>query len=164
MKSRQDFDIPLLSTFLDYNPSDGNLYWKLSAGKAKKGNVAGFVGKSYIKVTLCGRTYVAHRLAWALHYKSEPPEIIDHIDGDGFNNKIQNLRDGTGGKNQQNQKAAHSRNKSSSKLGVSLYKGKWRAKIYHKGKYIFLGYHKSEDDAAEAYLKAKREIHDGCLI
>lgn len=164
MQSRSDFDHELLSAFLDYNPESGLLHWKHSVGKAKKGNQAGNVHNGYRKITFMGRGYSAHRVAWAIHYKSPPPDVVDHIDGDGLNNSIINLRDGTDCKNQQNQKQAHVRNKTSSRIGVSKLKGRWRAKIYHKGKYFFLGYHPTEDAAAEAYLSAKRRLHEGCTI
>lgn len=164
MQSRSDFDHELLSAFLDYNPETGKLHWKHSVGKAKKGNEAGNVYLGYRKITFMRRVYAAHRIAWAIHYKESPPDIVDHIDGDGLNNSISNLRDGTNCKNQQNQTKAHSRNKTSGSLGVSNFNGRWRAKIYHKGKYIFLGYHKTEEDAAKAYIEAKRKIHEGCTI
>jgi len=37
--------------------------------------------------------FVAHRLAWLLFYGDWPEGDIDHLDGDGLNNKIENMRD-----------------------------------------------------------------------
>jgi hypothetical protein len=165
MKARSDFDIDKLRSVLDYDQYNGKITWKISTGKASAGAEAGSVGlKGYLKITYQGRTYAAHRLAWAIHHGTAPPEIIDHMNGDTLDNRASNLRDGTSGVNQQNQSHSHSRNQSSSYLGVSMFNGRWRAKIYTAGKYVFLGYHPTEEDAAEAYRQAKRKIHEGCLI
>jgi hypothetical protein len=165
MKARSDFDIDSLSLVLSYDQYNGKLFWKVSTGKAKKGREAGAVSTlGYLKITYAGRTYAAHRLAWSIHYRCSPPDVIDHINGDKMDNRIENLRDGTRGVNQQNQKHCHARNKTSKLLGVSMLKGRWRAKIYHNGKYIFLGYHATEEIAGAAYTEAKRKIHAGCEI
>lgn len=165
MKARNDFDYNLISSFLDYNSEIGSLKWKKSVGKAKAGSEAGSVGvNGYIKVTLLGRCYIAHRLAWCLFYRQTPPNVVDHINHKKTDNRICNLRDGTNSINQQNQCEPHSRNKSSKYIGVSKLRGKWRAKIYHAGSYYFLGYHLTEEQARDAYIEAKRKIHTGCSI
>ena len=46
-----------------------------------------------------GEEYYAHRIAWKLYYGVEPPLIIDHVDGDGHNNKIDNLEEVTNAEN-----------------------------------------------------------------
>jgi hypothetical protein len=38
------------------------------------------------------KTYLAHRVVWALHYDKFPDGVIDHIDGDPSNNRLDNLR------------------------------------------------------------------------
>lgn len=165
MKARSDFDIDSLGSALSYDQYNGKISWKISTGKAKRGSIAGIVSAAgYMKITYLGRTYAGHRIAWALHYRCAPPDVIDHINGDKLDNRIENLRDGTDCVNQQNQKYCHSRNETSKLLGVSMLKGRWRAKIYHKGKYIFLGYHATEELAGTAYAEAKRKIHDGCTM
>jgi hypothetical protein len=48
--------------------------------------------KSY-QVCMCRHTYLVHRIIWCLVYGSIENELaIDHIDGNGFNNNIKNLR------------------------------------------------------------------------
>jgi hypothetical protein len=45
---------------------------------------------------------LAHRLAWYLHTGEQPPEVIDHINGNGFDNRWCNLRAATTSTNQMN--------------------------------------------------------------
>ncbi|AUR91175.1 AP2/ERF domain protein [Vibrio phage 1.165.O._10N.261.51.B7] len=166
MAKSKPLDLDYIFNLLDYNTDTGKVFWRVSTGKAKAGSEAGSIHSAtgYIRMTIGGRAVGAHRVAWSIHHKEQPPAIIDHIDGDRTNNKIENLRDGTNGKNQQNQTKPHSRNKSSKYLGVSLFKGRWRAKIYHNKTYYFLGFHDTEELARDAYIEAKRRLHAGCEI
>lgn len=54
-----------------------------------------------------------HRVAWLLYYKSWPENLIDHIDGDKLNNKIDNLRECNQQKNCRNAKI-----KNNNRLGL----------------------------------------------
>jgi hypothetical protein len=93
---------------INYNPSTGEMVWKKSGrGRFKrKGAKCGSVRDSdgYITVCINGKQWLAHRLAWILHYGEEPPKIIDHINRDTADNRISNLRDGTSGVNEMNAK------------------------------------------------------------
>lgn len=63
--------------------------------RTKKGNVAGGLdGMGYYRVMLKGKTYKCHRVIFEIvHSVSlQQKENIDHIDGNGLNNKISNLR------------------------------------------------------------------------
>jgi hypothetical protein len=83
---------------------------------------------------------------------------VDHRDGDGLNNQRGNLRLATNKQNSMNQKPHV--NTSSPYKGVSLDKrhGTWKAYIISDGKSIWLGQHKSEEEAARAYDVAARKL------
>jgi len=105
--------LPLFETAkkrVSYDASTGDFY-------SSRGAKIGFLKNGYVAVYLKPRTVMAHRLAWLLHYQSEPPEIIDHIDGDPTNNRISNLREATVGQNSANKK--RHRNNSVGVKGVS---------------------------------------------
>lgn len=44
----------------------------------------------------------AHRVAWLLHYREEPPDVIDHVNGKPADNRIANLRAVTMSENSRN--------------------------------------------------------------
>jgi hypothetical protein len=84
---------------------------------------------------------------------------IDHRDGDGLNNRRDNLREATNAQNNHNQRI-RSDNTSGYK-GVSWYgpSGKWLAYIKVNGKQRHLGYHATPEQASAAYAKASAKLH-----
>ena len=85
--------------------------------------------------------------------------------GDKADNRIANLRIGTKADNGQNQREAHV-NSQSKTLGVCWNKRltKWVAQIKCNGKVRHLGLFSDKTEAAEAYAKAKRELHPFCTL
>lgn len=81
-----------------YNPTTG-VITKISSGKiASSVDYRGH----YYKLGYKGKEYLQHRVAWFLHYREQPPKVIDHIDGNGFNNAVANLRAANDSTNQMN--------------------------------------------------------------
>jgi hypothetical protein len=89
------------------------------------------------------------------------PDIlsVDHKDGDGLNNRRENLRLATQSQNMHNQRINRA-NKTGFK-GVSLHKvsGKWIAQIGLKGKTNYLGLFASPEEAHAAYCRASDQYH-----
>lgn len=88
--------------------------------------------------------------------KFEKDEDIDHINGNGLDNRRCNLRSCTRSENLMNQKKTRG---SSKYKGVYFYKitKKWRTVIMLDGQQIHLGYFNNEIEAAKAYNKAAIE-------
>lgn len=86
-------------------------------------------------------------------------ESVDHIDGDGLNNRRSNLRLCTHSTNAMNSKQ-RSDNKSGYK-GVCFHKlsGLWRSYIRVNKKQRSLGYYKTPEQAHEAYKRAAVEYY-----
>lgn len=86
-------------------------------------------------------------------------EVVDHINGNGLDNRRQNLRLATNAQNLMNRKA--NSNNTSGYKGVTLVKGrkKWVAKIKRNYKLYNLGYFNTPEEAHEAYCKAADELH-----
>jgi hypothetical protein len=85
--------------------------------------------------------------------------LVDHRNGDGLDNRRDNLRLATHSQNTCNRKKKTCT--SSKYIGVCLDKqtGKWRSLIMINGKSLSLGRFDSELDAAKAYDVAAREYH-----
>lgn len=152
-------DIEHSKSILDYNHETG-LFTRIAPTKgARVGDIAGVKNKKvYIKIRTNGKTILAHRLAWAMHYGYQPKQI-DHINGIKNDNRISNLRECTDSENKSN-KPKPKNNKSGHK-GVSWCKqtGKWRAQIAKDNKYMCLGRFTRPEDAAQAYAEAAKKYH-----
>ena len=147
-----------LKQIFDYK--DGNLYWKIKTGaRSLKGAKAGYFDKSckYSLIRIKGKSYLTHRLIYLYHH-GFLPKILDHIDANKLNNKIENLRPSNLITNGYNAKISK-RNKSRIK-GVywhNLMK-KWAVQLSIDGKQKKLGYFENLKDA-EILVKKMREQH-----
>ena len=85
--------------------------------------------------------------------------IVDHINGNGLDNRRCNLRLVSNSENTRNQTIKN--NNTSGYKGVSLYKatGRWCAKICVEGKQYFLGYFDTPEEASIAYQNASKIFH-----
>ena len=94
-----------LLDIVDYR--DGVLYWKEDRCRKRAGEVAGGLyyasrkRRTRWRLKYEGKSYYRSRVIWAL-FNGEPKALIDHIDGDTLNDKIENLREATNGQNQHN--------------------------------------------------------------
>jgi hypothetical protein len=84
-------------------------------------------------------------------------ESIDHINGDGLDNRRANLRLCTHQQNMFNRRNA-TKPKTSIYKGVHLSRGKWRASIRFNKKLKHIGYFTSELDAAKTYDEVAKEM------
>ena len=93
--------------------------------------------------------YYAHNPNWNI-YDSSKENVIDHIDGIKTNNHISNLRNVTQHENQWNRTTCK---------GYYFDRGKYQAQIKFNGKTFHIGSYDTPDEAREAYLNKKAEVH-----
>lgn len=151
----------LLKELLDYDPDTGLLVWKARPGNKAwnsrfAGKKAGSNENRYSRIRIFDKNYLSHRVIW-MHVFGEWPNEIDHVNGNGFDNRIANLRDVSHKENMKNQKRSKA-NKSKT-TGVCWHKqtGKWQAKICVNGRWEHLGVFDDINKAKEIRAKAENE-------
>ena len=82
-------------------------------------------------------------------------EVVDHIDGDGLNNRRANLRVGTQSMNCVNRK----RTPGAYLRGARPKKRKWQSYIKFRGRQRSLGYFDTEEEAHMAYVAEAKRLH-----
>ena len=114
-------------------------------------------GQKRIRIGIDGCSYFAHRLAWLYVTGGWPTEDIDHINGDGSDNRWCNLRAATRSQNLMNRRV----------IGRHGLKGvekqthghTWAARIKSGDKRIYLGNFQTKEEAHAAYVRAAERLH-----
>lgn len=108
-------------------------------------------------IRLCSFPFWRSRLVWAIHNNCEWPQVIDHVNRNQLDDRIENLRIATRSQNAQNQSLLASNN--SGLKGVYWNKTirKWHAQIRVNGKRIHVGCYLSPEEAHAAYMSVARK-------
>jgi hypothetical protein len=151
-----------LKRYLTYFPDTGVFTWNIERPRIKKGQIAGGIhkrhhsGKSYCEIKINGRLYQAHRLAM-LYMKGEfPKSQVDHIDGNGLNNRFSNLRNVTQCGNSKNRRLYKNNKHGLSGVRWNAKFNKYIAFITVNRKRIHLGIFQAIFDAACARKAAEK--------
>lgn len=155
--------IDLLREYLKYDEDTGKLFWKernplrfsdpkrSASWNARYAGREAFTARSgpYFVGRIGGVKYYAHRVVYAMLH-GEWPDVTDHKDGDGTNNRPDNLRSGT---QEDNTKGMHAK----VQVGTSRYRGvfrgthAWIAQFSVRSKTVHVGSFDTERDAALAW-------------
>jgi hypothetical protein len=169
-----------LRALLDYNPDTGLFRWKTGidhwraglpagtesrtgGGKGKRPYLVIGIGttsrKRYSYIGIRKKVYRAHRLAWLYVHGEWPDREVDHINGNGCDNRIANLRLATSIENACN-RGLRSNNTSGFK-GVSWVKRakKWGVHCGVNGITYHIGNFDSLSEARAAYVEAAHRLH-----
>jgi HNH endonuclease len=154
-----------LRELLVYEPTTGVFTNRVTRHhRAKTGEVSGTVNANgYVDMSIDGKRYLAHRLAWLYMTGEWPKQLIDHEDGNRANNVWKNLRDESRLINQQNYRRA-TKASGSGLLGAFRVGKRFKSSIRAEGRVINLGCFDTAIEAHEAYVAAKRIYHRGCTI
>lgn len=150
-----------LKTKLTYLPKTGEfIRLATTSHNAKKGDITkgskDYYGRCVISID--NKAFKAHRLAWIWMFGDIPKgKVIDHINGDHSDNKIENLRICCQKENTQNKKEQKTKSGFS---GVEKLKKGWRAYIHFNYKKIHLGLYNTPEEAYQVRLEGKRKYHE----
>lgn len=166
----------LLQKLVRYDPETGKIFWRKRpeimfatrghAGTwntrfAEKEAFTAHDNAGYRVGKICGKSYRAHRVAWAVQFGSWPEDQVDHINGNPSDNRLENLREVDHAENAKNR--AIGSDSTSGVMGVCWYKrdSKWMAHIRENGKFINLGCFNDFHDAVSARkaAEAKHGFH-----
>jgi len=142
---------------------DGVLYRKSSSGGCKKNSIVGFdhVCKKdiYRRLKIDGRSYMLHRIVF-LMFNNILPDLVDHIDGNTMNNRIENLRASCKKTNRWN--CNGNKGSQSGIKGVYLDRGRWKALVNVAGVRYYLGMYDTKELAKKVvdakYLELQKEF------
>ncbi len=151
-----------LKSLLNYNHETGLFRWLKRRRGARKNLIAGCLwtnkgGKSYIRIVINQKHYLAHRLAWLYITGSFPVDEIDHADGNGTNNKFSNISDVYHSQNSKNVKLRADNKSGITGIHWDKALNKWLAQIRIENKVIYLGIYKTIFAAAYARHAAELE-------
>jgi len=143
---------------LQYDAATGMFRWRDDNYSYKKGWWHGSLGNEgrYYYFRIKRKLFTAHVLAWVCSYGGWPSSL-DHINRDGRDNRLSNLRLAN--------KSGNGANRGKQINNTSGYKGVykdrygyWRAKVKKDQQDIYLGRFDDKVAAAKAYDKKAREI------
>lgn len=143
---------------------DGDLFWKpriMSRGRPSVltgRKVGSLSGNGYLTMVYDKRKYYLHQLVF-LMYHGYIPSNIDHIDGVGTNNKIENLRSASVYENMCNTKIKNTNTSGFKGVHFNKQKRKWQAKIWVRGKQIARAF--ENKDLAIEFMELLRETAHG---
>ena len=142
--------------WFEYDQENGGLIRRASAPFKLRWVV---MASGYIHTNVRGKTHYAHRLVFLWHH-GFIPSVVDHIDGDKGNNRIENLRAATHTQNKYN--VPMRRNNTTGAKGVVFHpkctRKPYQAKIAKHGRVFSFGYYATVEEAAKAYEAGAKRI------
>lgn len=154
-----------LNQILSYNKETGEFSWRVKKN-GMKDTVGTISSSGYKCIGISGKIYKAHRLAWLYTHGVLPKGVIDHINGDKTDNRINNLRDVSSKVNSQNMKRSKNNNSISTIPGVYQEKRslRYRVKLKIDGKQKHFGNYITKEEAESVCIEMRRKYYIGNKI
>ncbi|MNQ87894.1 AP2 domain protein [compost metagenome] len=150
-----------LKEVLAYDPLSGGFVWLKRPNKLsniKRLTEADKLRGKYKEVSINNKKYKSHRLVWLYAYGEFPKGMVDHIDGNRLNNRVENLRLADSSSNNWNRKL--NSNSSTKVKGVRVHKnGNFEARIMCNKISYYLGVFDTIEEAEDAVRNKREELH-----
>lgn len=163
MKVNKDKELALsldkLKSLISYDAESGVAVWKVSLRPGWAGREAGTLCEDgYVRITIEGHRFLAHRLFWFYEHGEWPPHWIDHKDGRKENNKLANLRLATGTQNQANKRKHRGHMLKGVTKRTDRTNRPFVAQIRKDGRLHCLGHFATEQEAHQSYIDGAQKL------
>jgi hypothetical protein len=145
-----------LQSIFEYK--DGELFWNVKRSGIQKGDMAGCVdSKGYKRIRLNGKKILNHRIIFIIHH-GFLPKMLDHINLNRLDNRIENLREANRIQNGQNRVL---KNNTSGYKNVYWHTQakKWCVRIVANKKHISCGLFNELELAGLVAQEARNKYH-----
>jgi hypothetical protein len=146
-----------LNSIFEYR--DGDLYYRHSRGAAKAGSKAGCKRKDGVSnIQINKKIYLLHRIVFMMHH-GYLPEMVDHIDLNRSNNRIENLRAAKHAENAWNANARVDSTSNIKNVTFNARRRKWLVRIQANGNRMHIGCYKDLELAELVAMEARNKYH-----
>lgn len=147
-----------VNELFDYK--DGHLVWKKPlSNRAAVGERIKRSKNNLFRVGIYGKNYLAHRIIFLMHH-GYIPHMIDHVDGNPLNNRIENLRECNKKTNGYNAKISKRNSTGVKSVFWNESNKNWRVRMRANGADIEIGSFDQIIDAKIAADNARVLLHN----
>lgn len=154
-----------LRQLLRYEPETGKLFWRVTLSNRAPAGREAFtcISHGYRTGRIRGLMLRAHRVIWAMVHDRWPPEMIDHINCDRSDNRIENLREATAAENVLNRPVRHDSASGLKCVHFQKRENAWTSYLRINGRRKHLGYFATAEEAYAKYCDEAR-FHHGKFV
>jgi len=163
LSSKDDLTQDILKDVIEYDYTSGKFFWKeCTSASMRIGQEAGTIKRnrkaSYKVIRIDTFGFYAHRLAW-FYMTGKWPEQIDHINGDGLDNRWCNLREADNSKNSFNIPAMSGNKSGHKNVYYNKKSGNWVVAVTANYTVVHREEYETLEEAKNVACKVREQYH-----